>query len=1175
MFRETLKASLSLSMWPFLMFVVLAVPAFGQTTLTIPSAAYPEGVNNIVSNQSFSNIIINPGGQLTGTNLMLPFANFNGPIKVAIQGQTGPAIASLTNTSITLQNSTTGISVNGPFAKLTLGGSLDFPNAGGFSNKVGVTATGGAQVNVLDGSVLTLGFSGNNNIGIHVDGAGTTLTVTNASISLPGTGTDIVVDVTGAASATITGSTLNESQQNGNTNIVLNAAGQGTTLSVTDTMITMSGTNHDTGVAVTGGAVANINGGFITLTTGNNNNIILKTDGTDSMLTVTGTTLSMTNGNNTEAGVMATGGADVQLNSAPVNMTVTGPNNVGLVSNASTIAATGTDISLTSSSGPNNNVGVAAGALTSLGLSGTTGTVTLNGGSVTLNTIGGSNDVGVLASGSGATATLNGTSVTVGVGSASSDAGILVTNSGTVDTTDADVVVNSAGNNSGVQFGGSSQFGQTGGTVSMTSGTVNQTSSSGQAILVAGSGSNLGTFDGTKLTSSGIGAFLNGTALSTLNFENNASLTSTSTGIFAEGSGTTTVNFENGSSLNPGNALLLQVTQNAFVNLNAINGVNLIGNIDATTATGTVSGAGQFPAPANVTLQFGSSLTGWINQNTLTGAAGLEPIESPFPPTSLPRQNVNLGIDGNSVWTMTASSTLNNLTVNPGARIVFTDPPDQPFKTLVINNLKGDGATFAMNVDLGQIKGDLLAIVGTGASNEGTHLVEFANRDQSSDLPVNVALLVVKTNFLGASFSGEADGGTYKYFLRNGDGTSIIPVTSNWYLVRGDQVLPPSPPPVDPNPATPSPRPPDEFTPGEVGPTPEVVVPTPLSPIQDLTNAANAAIGSYSAIMPMFYADMGTLNERLGELRLQTQEQPPPPEPIEQPGKSIVSNGKETKEVAPSPTPAVSPFLGLDFWVRAFGSGSSFYNQASRNFFQTVGGFQFGADKRFVTSLGDVYLGAFLGYFRASRDFLNGDGDGHTDAFSVGAYTTLVHPSGFYADLVVKHTYMWNEFETPTIGEAVSTATANFNLPTVGASLEIGKRWDFGHFFVEPQGQIMGAWAASTSYTASNGLVVNGESQYSLRGRIGLRTGYRFNCGDKIFEPFVTVSGGNEFLGSYTLTTDQTPFNPTLSGASVDAAIGLNARLSRSIYLYGQYDYDYSDKIRTPWAVNLGLSFQW
>jgi outer membrane autotransporter protein len=121
----------------------------------------------------------------------------------------------------------------------------------------------------------------------------------------------------------------------------------------------------------------------------------------------------------------------------------------------------------------------------------------------------------------------------------------------------------------------------------------------------------------------------------------------------------------------------------------------------------------------------------------------------------------------------------------------------------------------------------------------------------------------------------------------------------------------------------------------------------------------------------------------------------------------------------------------------------------------------------------------------------------------------------------------------------------------------------------------VGAWADSISYTASNGLSVNGESQYSLRGRLGLRTGVRFNCSDKIFEPFATVSVVNEFLGGYTVTTSQTPFDPTFSGASIEAAIGLNARLSRSVYFYGQYQYENSDKVRSPWAVNAGLSWQW
>jgi len=1060
----------------------------------------------------YSITVQSPGGNLIGTSLTVGGVNNNLNPVISLNGQTGSAMATLTGTTVNLGNQTTGISAMGPGAMLTLSGVTTFDfNAGGA--RVGVSATAGADVVVEGGSVVTTGNVGNSKILLQANGS-----TSNGTPSM---------------------------------------------LSLTNTTVSLGGTGSDVGVQASSGAEVNITGGSVTLTTGNNNNTVLLANGLNSKLIVMDTTVSMTSGNNTETGVAATGGADVEISdNSVVEVNVTGPNSTGLLADASTLEATDSGVSLTATSGDNNNVGAKA-------ING--GTVNVMGGSVSVNTDG-TSDIGVLASGSGSNAMLNNTKVTVNdSGTASdTDAGILVTNSGNVSVTGGTVLVNSNSpnsNDSGVQFGGSSPFGMSGGTITMTGGTVDQVDPNqnrGQAILVTGSGSSSGTFDGTAVTSAhSVGIFATGNTT---------------------GNPTATLNFESGASLTPGdtNHLLLEVTGTALVNLNAITDVHLIGNIDATAATGVVNDAAPFPAPANVTLQFGSSLTGWINENTLTGAAGINPAEpgpltSPFP--GLPSRNVNLGVDGNSVWTMTASSTLNTLSVNSGARIIFMDPPDQPFKTLVVNRLVGDGATFTMSVDLGQIRGDLLSIL---QSSEGTHLVEFMNRDQSTDLPVNVALLVVQTPDGGAGFSGETDGGTYKYYLVHGDNTSVTPVRNNWYLVRGDEVTPPEitpPPPTDPNPSpspTPSqPKPPDEFTPGEVGPPPEVVIPTPLNPIQDLTNAANAAIGSYSAIMPMFYADMGTLNERLGELRLQGQEpQQITYPPREAPGKTIVSNGKETKEVAPSPPPEVSPLSGLDFWIRAFGSGSSFYNQASRNFFQDLGGFQFGADKRFATSWGDVYLGGFLGYFRASRNFLDG-GDGHTDAFSVGAYTTLVHPSGFYADLVVKHTYMWNEFQTPTIGEAVSTATANYNLPTVGASLEIGKRWDFGHFFLEPQGQIMGAWSASTSYTASNGLSVNGESQYSLRGRIGLRTGYRFNCGDRIFEPFVTVSGGNEFLGSYTVTTDQTPFNPTFSGASVEAAIGLNARLSRTLYFYGQYEYDYSDKIRTPWSVNAGFSWQW
>ena len=311
----------------------------------------------------------------------------------------------------------------------------------------------------------------------------------------------------------------------------------------------------------------------------------------------------------------------------------------------------------------------------------------------------------------------------------------------------------------------------------------------------------------------------------------------------------------------------------------------------------------------------------------------------------------------------------------------------------------------------------------------------------------------------------------------------------------------------------------------------------------------------------------------MGELRLLAQAPPPaPPTGISKEG------GKEIV----SPPPPVAPPSGGGVWFRGFGSGSHIDDQVSRSFHQNLGGFQVGADKRLVTGYGDLYLGGFLGYFYAHRDFqnqpFNQDATGTTNAFSVGAYGTLIHPSGFYADLVVKYTQLWNDFDAPNVLSSLGlgpSATANYSIPTFGASLEIGKRWDFGHFFIEPQGQIEGAWAGGADYTVSTGLRVSADSQTSLRGRLGLRAGYHIDCGSMAFEPYAKVSVINEFLGGDRITTNQTSFFPTLSGVGIQAAGGVTARITDSIYLYGEYDYANSDKIRIPWAVDAGLRWVW
>jgi hypothetical protein len=376
------------------------VPAFGQSQLTVTNGQSVTAGPGTPVGANFSNIIVNTSGNLTGTNLTVQNANFNGSTRILL---TRPATASLTNTAIALQNSTTGISAAGPNALLTLGGSLNFINAGGFSNRVGVAATGGAQVNITQGSTLSLDFSGGRNIGLNADGEGTRLTVTGATVSLPGTSTDIGVNATGGAQVEIADSFLDESNSNGGNDAVLKSVGTDSKPSVTNTSVSMAGTNNDIGVAVTGGAEGQINGGSVTLTTGSNNNTVLQADGTGSMLFVIDTKVSMLNGNNTETGVAATGGAQVGISGGSVELTITGPNSTGLRADASMLSANGTNVSLTVTGGPHNDVGVRAinGAM-----------VHLTSGSVVVNASGGSGNIGA-ASGSGSTAILDSTPVTV------------------------------------------------------------------------------------------------------------------------------------------------------------------------------------------------------------------------------------------------------------------------------------------------------------------------------------------------------------------------------------------------------------------------------------------------------------------------------------------------------------------------------------------------------------------------------------------------------------------------------------------------------------------------------------------------------------------------------------------------------------------------------------------
>jgi outer membrane autotransporter protein len=651
--------------------------------------------------------------------------------------------------------------------------------------------------------------------------------------------------------------------------------------------------------------------------------------------------------------------------------------------------------------------------------------------------------------------------------------------------------------------------------------------------LVSGNGSRMLLTNSNVLSSRGSGASVaNGASLTLAG----SSLTAFRHGIVATGG---TVNAPDSIVMSGGNLITVlgdafQV-QNGIASITVNHSATVTGNRALLRVLDPLS-----PAVVNFNANhanlFGDIFADQTSKTTfnLTNSSVLTGKVNPLPLG----MGVDMKIDGSSQWIMTGSSDLQSLRVRPGASALFRPSLFGLHSTLTMGRLLGTGGTFGMNIDLRRSVGDLIDITGR---SEGSHLLTFSDRGRGTELRSTEALQVVKTSDGIAGFSGMTDRGVFKYFVVHGNGSPATPVPDDWYLVRADKIVQ------------------DQVTRPEHAFPGSINTPVGLSPVDALSNSANAAIGTYAAGVPLFYTDMDTLIQRLGDLRFLR-------------GDAFASADSNGKAVT-SPAPPEETYSTIGTWVRGFGNGIHINDQVSRAFDQNTGGFQLGADKRFVALQGDLYLGGFLSYFHASRDFLDG-GDGSTNAFSVGTYATWIDPKGWYADLVLKYTQLWNYFRAPASDGSVSTQ--DYSIPSLGGSLEVGKRFDVGKFFIEPQAQLAGVWEAGNNYTMSNGLMVGGSDQFSLRGRLGLRAGMDFAFSNGIaLEPYFKISAIHEFLTGDRIAVDDIGFNPTLSGTLVDAGAGLAVRLNQSVYLYGEYDYANGDKIRQPWAVNAGLRWQW
>ncbi len=303
-----------------------------------------------------------------------------------------------------------------------------------------------------------------------------------------------------------------------------------------------------------------------------------------------------------------------------------------------------------------------------------------------------------------------------------------------------------------------------------------------------------------------------------------------------------------------------------------------------------------------------------------------------------------------------------------------------------------------------------------------------------------------------------------------------------------------------------------------------------------LTTPASAAVSLASSSHGVWQAEMNALSKRMGELRL-------------------------------------TPVAG-GVWGRAFGRRQDVDNRVSREFRQTISGFELGADTALPVADGRWHVGAVAGYTNGRIKFDRG-GTGDDDSVHVGAYATYIEDGGFYMDGIVRVSRIRHAFKVDDAkGRRVR---GQYRGNGVGASLELGKRFTWpGAWYVEPQLEVVAFHAQGADYTASNGLRIKDDGTNSMLGRLGLHVGRQFDLGDgRVVQPYMKLSWVQEFDGKGTVRTNDIRHKVRLDGGRTELAVGVASQLGKHGSLFGSYEYAKGSRQTMPWTFHVGYRYAW
>lgn len=313
---------------------------------------------------------------------------------------------------------------------------------------------------------------------------------------------------------------------------------------------------------------------------------------------------------------------------------------------------------------------------------------------------------------------------------------------------------------------------------------------------------------------------------------------------------------------------------------------------------------------------------------------------------------------------------------------------------------------------------------------------------------------------------------------------------------------------------------------------------------KQMSHTGSSVISMATSPQFLWFAQMDSLGKRMGELRL----------------------GNNT----------CTPVENI--WVRTYGSQLNIDRQVSGVSYRTyIYGVDLGVDKAWrINSENTLYTGLFMGYGRADQDYRSYAGDGSSNSYQAGFYSTWLHKQGWYADFTGKGQYFDNRFHDYENGQETK---GDFESWGLGFSLEAGRQfqWDKG-WFIEPQLQVSYAHVYNEDYstTGANAFRVGmGDADiWQFRGGIVFGRTIRFSSTRDILQPYVKASCVEQASSGGRLRSGEDSWRPHLDGTRLEIGTGLIWQLDEHNQLHLDYEAAFASKFDKPWGVNFGFRHQ-